>query len=273
MRLKRRKMHLNSEQITQFMERIRYLKKNNDKITIMNILICDDIQDEAGKLENTIKEAGFEANIQCFEKGSDVLEYIKGKSNDSVNIDVCFLDIIMPEMNGIELARRMRLLGFKGKIVFITSSKDYGVESYQVKAFYYLLKPFNPEDVIKLLNDIKKNKSVEDTAGMKIETRNMTRFIYFYEISFVEVINKNVYFRLLDGSEVVIFASLSDILPQLKEDGRFAQCHRSFVVNVDAITQINGKEIILRCGRKAPISRSYKEFSDLYFTRVMGIDI
>jgi len=269
MRVKRREMHQKCVQITQFIERIRYLKKNNDKITVMNILICDDIQGEAGKLENTIKEAGFEANIRCFGKGSDVLEYVKGNAD----IDVCFLDIIMPEMNGIELAGRMRLLGFKGKIVFITSSKDYGVESYQVKAFYYLLKPFNPEDVIKLLNDIKKNKSVEDTAGMKIETRNMTRFIYFYEISFVEVINKNVYFRLLDGSEVVIFASLSDILPQLKADGRFAQCHRSFVVNVDAITQINGKEIILRCGRKAPISRSYKEFSDLYFTRVMGIDI
>jgi len=235
----------------------------------MKILICDDVQDEAEKLENTIKEACFETNIRCFKKGSDVLDYIKGNAD----IDVCFLDIIMPEMNGIELAGRMRLLGFKGKIVFITSSKDYGVESYQVKAYFYLLKPFNPEDVIKLLNEIKKSEYIKDTAGIKIETRNMTRFIYFYEISFVEVINKNVYFRLLDGSEVVIFASLSDVLPQLKADGRFAQCHRSFVVNVDAITQINGKEIILRCGRKAPISRSYKEFSDLYFIRVMGKDM
>jgi len=101
----------------------------------------------------------------------------------------------------------------------------------------------------------------------------MTRFIYFYEISFVEVINKNVYFRLLDGSDVVIFASLSDILPQLDADGRFAQCHRSYVVNIDAVTQIRGKEITLRCGRKVTISRSYKDFSDLYFKRGMGSDI
>jgi len=235
----------------------------------MNILICDDIRDEALKLENALKEADFETNITCFLKAHDVLNYMK----TGARIDVCFLDIIMPEMNGIDLAAKMRDAGFTGKIVFLTTSKDYGVESYQVKAYFYLLKPVDAEVVLKLLNEIKNDESGKDTAGIKIETRNMTRFIYFYEISFVEVINKNVYFRLLDGSDVVIFASLSDILPQLDADGRFAQCHRSYVVNIDAVTQIRGKEITLRCGRKVTISRSYKDFSDLYFKRGMGSDI
>jgi len=253
--------------------------EKNGKITTMNILICDDIRDEALKLENAIKEtfepriqsvADFEMNIRYFEKGSDVLEFVK---KGAEIIDVCFLDILMPEMNGIELAKKLRTLDFNGKIVFLTASKDYGVESYQVKAYFYLLKPINTQDVAKLLNEIINDASIEDTAGIKIETRNMTRFVYFSEISFVEVINKNVYFRLLDGSEIVIFASLSEILSQLKADGRFAQCHRSYVVNMDAITQINGKEINFRCGRKAPISRSYNEFVDQYFMRVMGKDM
>jgi DNA-binding LytR/AlgR family response regulator len=244
----------------------------------MNILICDDIQDEAQKLENTIKQTGFKVDIRYFKNGSGILEYIKNAANapsssSGAKIDVCFLDIIMPEMNGIELAVNMRAAGFCGKIVFLTTSRDYGVESYQVKAYSYLLKPVTAEDVAKLLNEIKNSESNKDTAGIKIETRNMTRFIYFHEISFIEVINKNVYFRLLDKSEIVIFASLSDILQQLMADGRFAQSHRSYVVNLDAITQIRGKEIILRCGRKAPISRSYKGFSELYFKRGMGSDM
>jgi len=239
----------------------------------MNILICDDVKEDMNKLENAVKQSGFDADIRCFVKGADVLEYIKSTANVNTDIDVCFLDIIMPEMNGIELAGRMRLLGFNGKIVFLTSSADYGVESYQVKAFFYLLKPVNTQEVIKLLNEIKNSESSKDSAGIKIETRNMTRFVYYHEISFVEVINKNVFFRLLDGSEIVIFASLSDILPQLAADGRFAQCHRSFVVNLDSIMQINGKEVFLRCGRKAPISRSYKDFGDQYFMRVMGKDM
>ena len=164
----------------------------------------------------------------------------------------------------------MRASGFTGKIVFLTASKDYGVESYQVKAYFYLLKPVNTQDVAKLLNEIKNSAQAEDTAEIKIETRNLTRFVHFYEISFVEVKNKNVYIRLLDGNEIVIFTSLGEILPQLMEDGRFAQCHRSYVVNIDAVTQIHGKEITLRCGGKVPVSRSYKEFNKQYFMRVFG---
>lgn len=238
----------------------------------MNILICDDIRDEALRLENAVKEAGFEANVTYFYEGADVLNHIK----TGVNIDICFLDIIMPEMNGIELARNMRSAGFGGKIVFLTSSNDYSAESYQVKAYSYLLKPVNTEDVAKLLNGIKNGSFAGDTAqlkqcaGIKIETRNMSRFVYFYEISFVEVINKNVYFHLLEGSEIVISASFSEILPKLVIDGRFVQCHRSFVVNMDAIAQIRGKEIFLRCGKKAPVSRSYQDFNKKYFMHIFG---
>jgi len=239
----------------------------------MNILICDDVKEEALILENILNESSIKSNSVYFQNGEDVLEYFKkNSSSGGANIDVCFFDIIMPGLNGIELAAKMREVGFNGKIVFLTASKDYGVESYQVKAYFYLLKPVNPQDVYKILNEIKNNESNKDSAGIKIETRNITRFIYFKEISYVEVINKNVFFRLLDGSEVVIFASLSDIMPQLAADGRFAQCHRSFVVNMDAIMQIQGKEIILRCGRKAPISRSYKNFNDQYFTHVFEGD-
>jgi len=237
-------------------------------MTDMNILICDDVWDEAQKLENAIKKANFEANLVYFEKANDALEYIK----NGMKVDVCFLDIIMPEMNGIELAKKLRASNFKGKIVFLTASREYGVESYQVKAYFYLLKPVNADDVERLLNEIKNNESRKDTAGIKIETRNISRFVHFNEISFVEVINKNVYFRLLDGSEIIIFTSLSEILPQLMADERFAQCHRSFVVNMDAIVQIHGKEILFRCGRKAPISRSYNDFSSQYFTHVFEED-
>jgi len=271
-------------------------------MAVMNILICDDIHDEALKLEKAINESAqqedlsFNADILCFEKGSDVLEYLKKNESGSLNIDVCFFDIIMPEMNGIELAANMRAAGFNGKIIFLTASGDYGVESYQVKAYFYLLKPVNTEDISKLLREIindtqnedvsllehhallkkrtllKRQAQIKQRAGIKIETRNMTRFVYFNQISFVEVINKNVYFRLMDRSEIVIFASLNDVLPQLMADRRFAQCHRSFVVNMDAIAQIQGKEILLRCGRKAPISRGFNDFNGQYFDRVFSED-
>ena len=105
---------------------------NYDKIINMNILICDDMPDETLKLSYAIKKAGFGDNLTIFEKAQDVLEYIKNNEisgPSSAKIDVCFLDIIMPDTDGIELARKMRALGFRSKIVFLTTSREYGVES------------------------------------------------------------------------------------------------------------------------------------------------
>ena len=241
----------------------------------MNILICDDVKDEAIKLENAIKEAlrqiaGFEANIRFFNKGSDVLSFISSGAF-GVKIDVCFLDIIMPEMNGIELAQKMIDADFSGKIIFLSSSNEYGPDSYKVKAFSYLLKSYSQKEIENVLKEILEVKKPEDKAGLPVTTRNIKKFLYFHEISYIEVMRNSVYFHLLNMEDIVITAALSDILPQL--DGRFAQCHRSFIVNIDAVKQIRGKEIILRCGRKTPVSKSYKGFSDLYFKRGMGSDL
>jgi len=235
----------------------------------MNILICDDICDEAAKLEKIIKESGFEANYIFFDNGADALAYIKS----GIKVNVCFLDIIMPGMKGTELASLLRKANYSGEIVFLSTSNDYAAEAFEVGAFFYLVKPPNAQKVAKVLNDIAESKKSADTAGIPISTSKITEFLRFREISFIEVINNKVYFRLLDGREIVLYCTLNEVLPQLLADERFAQCHRSYVVNMDAITQIHGKEIIFKCGRKAPVSRSYKEFNDFYLRRGMGSDM
>ena len=232
----------------------------------MNILICDDIHSEAIKLKEIIKDAGFEAVCTHFDNGADVLAYLES----GVKVDVCFLDIILPDINGIELARRMRDVNYNGKIVFLSTSNDYGIESYQVKAYSYLLKPINASDTEKILNEIKNLSYHEDTAGIKLSTRNLVKFLYFHEISFIEVIGHKVFFRLLNGTELALNVTFSEILPQLLADSRFAQCHRSYVVNMDAVSQISGREIYLKCGIKVPLSRAYKDLIRQYFIHVFG---
>ena len=242
----------------------------------MNILICDDIKDEVIKLEKSVKSAflqiaGYEANIRSFNKGGDVLSFIHSGARGmdcGAKIDVCFLDIIMPEMDGIELAQKMTENGFNGKIIFISSSNEYGPDSYKVKAFSYLLKSYNQKDIENVLQEILELKKSEDKAGFFVTTRNIKKYLYFHEISYIEVMRNSVYFHFLNRQDISITAALSDVLPQL--DGRFAQCHRSFVVNMDAVAHIHGKEVFLRCGRKAPIARNNKDFDDQYFMRVMG---
>ncbi len=92
----------------------------------MNILICDDMPKEANKLKRLLAAQGIATSV--FHHGRDALRYIE----DGGFADVCILDIIMPEMTGIELAGRLRRTGWDGPIVFLSTSKEFGPETYQV---------------------------------------------------------------------------------------------------------------------------------------------
>ena len=103
----------------------------------MNILICDDQKNDADALASLLHESGFDIKTALFANGREALDHVR----TGPPADVCFLDIIMPEMSGVELAKKLRSLGYGGEIVFLTSSNDFARESYQVKAFDYLIKP------------------------------------------------------------------------------------------------------------------------------------
>jgi DNA-binding LytR/AlgR family response regulator len=173
-------------------------------------------------------------------------------------------------MKGTELASKMREAGFTGEIVFLTSTNEYATEAFGVKAYNYLLKPPAAERVASVLSAILKARASSDTAGIAITSKSLKRFLLFREISHVEVQQHDIHFRLLDGSEIVVYGTLSEFLPALMKDERFARCHRSFVLNKDAVASINGMEVLLHCGKKAPVSKNYTEFVKQYFDWVFG---
>ena len=226
----------------------------------MNILICDDVSDEALQLKKIISLSPIDADIRTFTTAAEVLSFIcSGKKPD-----ICFLDIIMPEMDGIVLAEEMRKEGYPGQIVFLTSANDYAAQSYNVAAFAYLLKPPNPKEVIAILYKAEKAGKEMDNLGIQVKTRPVTRLVLHRDISNVEVINHKLYLRLIDGTEVEIWSSVSEIGPKLLGDNRFAQCHKSFVVNMDYISHIQGNTIIMKSGKKIPISKRYTDFKKRY---------
>ena len=224
----------------------------------MNILICDDISDDANELKSIICEFNPDADVMITNSAAEALSYIcSGKMPY-----VCFLDIILPGMDGISLAEEMRKNGYKGHIVFLTISNDYAVQSYKVKAFSYLLKPTCKSEVSKVLQDLKEALKADNAQGIPIKTKKMSSFILFKDLSHVEVSRHKVYFRLTSGDEIVVNASLSEIASKLLEDSRFIQCHGSFVVNMDEIKSIYGQWIMMRCGAKIPVSKRFFSAKD-----------
>ena len=243
----------------------------------MNILICDDIKAEADKLAGLLADSGFEVNTAVFAKGSDALEHIRS----GAVVDVCFLDIILnpvppsasrcPDMSGVELAEILRAEKYSGEIVFLTTSNEYAAESYQVEAFSYLIKPPTPEVVLKTLRKLEQSKKDGDTAGISVKTEGSIRFVLFRDISHIEVINHNIYFRLTDGTELVARATLAEVASKLLADRRFIQCHRSYIVNMDDISRVQGgDDFITHSGASVPISRNCPGAVKQYIAWVAG---
>jgi DNA-binding LytR/AlgR family response regulator len=224
----------------------------------MNILICDDIKKDADKFAAMVAQSGFEAQTAVFTRPSQTLDYICSNAD----IDACFLDIIMPEMNGIKLAEKLRENNFTKDIVFITTSNDFASQSYQVKAFDYLLKPLTLEKVRNVMGKLKKSQENADKAGLSVVTKEATRFVLFRDISHVEVIRHIIYIELLDKSIIKMYAAFSRIEKQFLEDNRFAKCHRSYIVNLNEIMTMGKKELTMKNGSKIPISRSYSQVKD-----------
>jgi DNA-binding LytR/AlgR family response regulator len=221
----------------------------------MNILICDDVAKDANELADMLAESGFGAKTVVFTCPWQAYNHVKS----GVIVDVCFLDILMPAMNGIKLAEKMRESSFAGEIIFLTTSNGFASQSYRVKAFDYMIKPPNRERVSVVLNALQRLHANEDRNGLSVKTQGVAMIIPFRDISYIEADKHNVNIKLLDESIVKVYSSFSEITEQILSDKRFLQCHRSFIVNLNEINTITNTEVFMRIGKIIPISKGYMQ--------------
>jgi len=226
----------------------------------MNILICDDIQTEAHKLADIMADRGFDVNIKVFYNARDVLAYME----TGADVDVCFLDIVMPDVSGVELAASLRDNGYTGFIVFLSASKDYGPESYKVKAFNYLVKPISISDIKIMLQELTDALKTVDNASILVRTHNISKNLPHRDISYIEVENNYVFFHLTDGTQLKSRTPLAEIALHLLEDSRFVRCHRSFIINRHDIDSLKSSDFIMKSGAVVPISRNNSEVKRQY---------
>lgn len=232
----------------------------------MNLLICDDLQSDAAELDSLLQASGFPVDITQFFHASDALNFVR----TGAVVDCCFLDIVMPEMDGIALASALRQDGYAGEIVFLSTSKDYGPETYTVDAFSYLLKPPTAVRVNKILEKLEQAKNREDRTEITISTAKATKVLLHRDISYVEVILHKIYFYMRDGGQICVNATFSEIAAQLLCDSRFIRCHRSYVVNMQDIAAVSEREIVTHSGKRIPIPRGYRDIRSKFYQWKFG---
>lgn len=215
---------------------------------------------EAKALSELIEQYDSGMRVHSFSKAADVFEYI---SSGGI-ADICFLDILMPETSGIDLAEKLRAFGYCNEIVFLTSSNHYAAESYAVDAFSYLLKPPSLESVKDIFSRLRdKDKSKE--KGFLVRSKEGARFVRFCDISYFEAYQRKTLIRLVDKQEVLSNKIFSETSSILLSEPNFIQCHRSYIVNMEQIQKVLLQDIIMQDGTMIPLSKNFAEAKKKYF--------
>jgi DNA-binding LytR/AlgR family response regulator len=176
----------------------------------------------------------------------------------------------MPLLSGMETARELRQSDRTVKLVFLTSSADFAVEAFTVKASNYLLKPVEPEKLYNCLEELDQELRAS-ARKISIKGSHALHQIPVADIEYIESQNKRILFVLSGGETILSGEPLYAYEEKLTLEDGFFKCSRSFIVNIHRIDTFTAKEIRTRSGARIPISRScHREFEKAYFSVLFG---
>ncbi|MFZ7133432.1 MAG: LytR/AlgR family response regulator transcription factor [Eubacteriales bacterium] len=233
----------------------------------MRIAICDDNKQELlliTGLVNEFLDYDFAENKIEIKSFTSSIELLSRLENDK-NFDVFILDIIMPILNGIQLAAEIRSKDQVAKIIFLTSSSEFAVDSYSVDAFNYLIKPIQKDKLFTILEKACLDISSDLHQYIVVKTQNSLSKVFFHELLYVEIIRRTIYLYLKSGIVLESTSTISQVEAILLKDIRFIKPHRSYIVNLDHIKNLSRDGITTTSDLLIPVSRNaFKEVKQTY---------
>ena len=236
----------------------------------MRIALCDDSPQQLEQIRSMIHQWNnrpTDLAVSCYDNGDSLLQ-----AHNAEPFDIIFLDVIMPLLSGVETARELRQSDKSVKVVFLTTSADYAVEAFAVKASNYLLKPLNPAKLHQCLDDLFQELQAS-SRRINIKSAHALHRIAVANIEYIESQNKQILFVLSNGQTILSSEPLYLYEEKLTLEDGFFKCSRSFIVNIHRIDTFTPKEIRTQSGARISISRScHREFEKAYFSVLFGKD-
>ncbi len=199
-------------------------------------------------LEKWREEQGGKEEIDSFETA----ESFWFAYEDDRSFDILFVDIQMPGMNGMELAKKIREKDRDVVIVFTTGITDYLEEGYEVEALHYLVKPLNEEKVRLCLEKARNRR--QTVNYLTLHTEEETMKVSEETVNYAEARGHGCVLGMAGGGELVVRESLSELEGILGDRG-FIKCHRSYLCRIGNIHHIGKEEIVFDDGQGIPVSR------------------
>lgn len=211
----------------------------------LHIAICDDESILCKETKKKILEIRSGYEIDLFLSGKELLAA-------PLKYDMIFLDIEMPEQSGMEIARDLRKQNYKGHIIFLTSHVEFMQESFKVRAFRFLTKPINMDELEETLKE--SEHEIFENEKIAVDGFGTETLVSIRDIVYIEAMKRNTVLHLTDKNVETPY-SLKYWLEKLSEND-FCQVHKSFIVSLNYIMQVETDEVILRGGDYSiPLSR------------------
>ncbi len=173
--------------------------------------------------------------------------------------DLYILDVLMPEMNGIELGLAIRKQDTDGKIIYLTSAPEFGVDSYLADAFFYLLKPVEKDKLFPIMERAIATVRNRKEKGIIVKSREQVQKLSFDDILYVELNRRAVVYSLINGEEiksVTVRGSFAEAIEPLLHDDRFFICGASFAVNLYHVTSVEKDSVVFKKDRRLYMSKT-----------------
>lgn len=236
---------------------------------MLHIAICDDQAKHINKIRSAVERYITDRNIKVdIYEFNNPLVFLEGLDQTG-GVDILLLDICMPGILGTEVAKEIRRRKDKTEVIFITTSDEFAVDAFAIKAAHYLLKPFTQTQFDEAMNRalVQFDNGKEKRTTLKLENGKLQMFI-LDKIHYIESNGHTQFVYMEDGSCVEARHSLSGITEELEiiVPGQFVSPYKGYLVNQKAVYNIEPKQMVLLCGKCLPISRgSFRKLQNAFF--------
>lgn len=240
---------------------------------MLRLAVCDDDSRSLTHMISLLKEyqivSHFHIEYTTFHNGLELVSVLEhGK-----HFDIYCLDIVMPGFDGIELGKEIRNFDKSAQIIYFTSSPEFALESYSVKAANYILKPVTREKLFSALTEVMEEIEHSEETSITLKDNLGIQKILLSNLVYAEAMGRKVLYHLNSGRILECSIRFSEVCNTLLEYPYFMKPHRSYVVNMNYINTIENTEITLQFPDVIPIAQGKgKEIKDFYLSFQMKRD-
>ena len=223
---------------------------------MLRIAVCDDNIDELSNMVQLIDLYRTSKNFNCeyaaFPNGIELISALE----KGMRFDIYCLDIIMPGFTGIDVAKDIRDFDKTARIIFFTSSSEFALKSYSVKAVNYILKPITKEKLFIAFDEMLEQIQTEhDEDALIVKSKEGIQKIVISNLVFAEVLGRNVMYHLRSGKVIECAESFSNACDNLLKYGCFVKTHRCYLVNMQYVDTIETHQVTLQALSPVPVAQ------------------